>query len=61
MDVIEKAEKYSEILKNILGSDIFLNELLSALGSYNIIDYCEYIARNNDIDLEEELEQFYEV
>jgi len=44
---MEKMEK----LRDMLGAEILLEELLRALSSQELEENVEYIARNNDIEL----------
>lgn len=51
MDEFEYALYLEYLIYNELGAEKLAAELLRAIGTYDLIDYLEYIARMHDIEL----------
>lgn len=51
---MKKGYKEFQILLNTLGAEYLLDELVSALSGDELLENMDYIAINEDIDLEEE-------
>lgn len=48
-------------MKNELGTDYLLEELVKALSSYDLQDNLEYIANNNDIDVFDKYDDTFDI
>lgn len=53
--IMKTGYKEFEILLDVLGAEQLLNELIDALSGDELLENMEYIARMQDVDLEEEL------